>query len=84
MKKLLTSVIILIAVSFIAISAGYAEDATETMTQKEQTFLESALPVTERSLIGDRLSDILNKKHPESGYIEDDEVLDVLIGLTHF
>ncbi len=41
--------------------------------------LYSALPVFERSLIGNRLSDILNRKHSESGYIEDDEVLDVVV-----
>ncbi len=76
MKKLLTGVIILIAVSFVVSSKGYV---TETRTVKGQTFLESALPVFERSLIGNRLSDILNRKHSESGYIEDDEVLDVLV-----
>ncbi|MCP4352435.1 MAG: S8 family serine peptidase [Desulfobacterales bacterium] len=78
MKNLLTGAVILVAANIIAVSAGYTETIIKTGTEGEQTFLESALPAAERSLIGDSLSDILNRKHSESGYMEDDEVLDVL------
>ncbi|MCP4345629.1 MAG: S8 family peptidase [Desulfobacterales bacterium] len=81
MKNLLTGAVILIAANIIAVSAGYTETTIKTGTEGEQTFLESTLSSAERSLIGNRLSAILNRKHSEAGYREDNEVLDVLVGL---